>query len=104
MRLTYSHKHKLILLMRLKLRFFYRIEVFNLMRSHQSSRNSQISHFRVKYEVGILFIRAIREKLAKKTETVAQRCSVKKVFLEISQNLQESTCTRVSFFLSLQLY
>ena len=32
------------------------------------------------------------EKLDKKTETVAQRCSVKKVFLEISQNSQESTC------------
>ena len=28
-------------------------------------------------------------------EAVAQRCSVKKVFLEISQNSQQSTCTRV---------
>ena len=26
-----------------------------------------------------------------------QRCSVKKVFLEISQNSQENTCIRVSF-------
>ena len=26
------------------------------------------------------------------TETVVRRCSVKKVFLEISQNSQESTC------------
>ena len=26
------------------------------------------------------------------TETVAQRCSVKKVFLEILQNSQENTC------------
>ena len=32
------------------------------------------------------------------TEAVAQSCSVKKVFLEISQNSQENTCTRVSFF------
>ena len=32
------------------------------------------------------------------TEAVAKRCSVKKVFLEISQNSQESTCARVSFF------
>ena len=28
-----------------------------------------------------------------------QRCSIKKVFLEISQNSQESTCARVSFLL-----
>ena len=31
-------------------------------------------------------------------EAVVQRCSVKKVFLEISQNSQENTCARVSFF------
>ena len=29
------------------------------------------------------------------SEAVARRCSVKKVFLEISQNSQEKTCTRV---------
>ena len=34
-------------------------------------------------------------------EAVAQGCSVKKVFLEISQNSQENTCARVS---SLQIY
>ena len=32
------------------------------------------------------------------TETVVKRCSVKKVLLEISQNLQENTCARISFF------
>ena len=32
-------------------------------------------------------------------EAVANRCSVKKIFLEISQNLQENTCTK-----GLQLY
>ena len=32
------------------------------------------------------------------TEAVVQRCSVKKVFLEILQNSQENTCARVSFF------
>ena len=32
------------------------------------------------------------------TEAVVQRCSLKKVFLEISQNSQENTCARVSFF------
>ena len=30
-------------------------------------------------------------------EAVAQGCSIKKVFLEISQNSQENTCARVSF-------
>ena len=36
-------------------------------------------------------------------EVVAQRCSVKKVFLEISENLQENTCARVSFLIKLQV-
>ena len=31
------------------------------------------------------------------TEAVAWRCSVEKVFLEISQDSQENTCARVSF-------
>ena len=35
-------------------------------------------------------------------EAVVQRCSVKKVFLEISQNSQESTCARVAFLIKLQ--
>ena len=34
------------------------------------------------------------------TEAVARRCSVKKVFLEISQNSQKNTCARVSFLIS----
>ena len=34
-------------------------------------------------------------------EAVVQRCSVKKVFLEISQNSQENTCARVSFLITL---
>ena len=36
------------------------------------------------------------------TEVVAWRCSVKKVFLEISENSQENTCARVSFLIKLQ--
>ena len=40
---------------------------------------------------------------AKKAEAVTQTCSLKKVFLEISQNSQESTCARVSFLIKLQL-
>ena len=34
-------------------------------------------------------------------EAVGQRRSVKKVFLEISQNSQENTCARVSFSIKL---
>ena len=37
-----------------------------------------------------------------KLEAVIQRCFVKKVFLEISQNSQESTCASVSFLIKLQ--
>ena len=32
-------------------------------------------------------------------EAVVRRCSVEKVFLEISQNSQENTCARVSFLI-----
>ena len=36
-------------------------------------------------------------------EAVVQRCSVKKVFLEISQNLQENNCARDFFKIKLRL-
>ena len=36
------------------------------------------------------------------TEVVARRCSIKKVFLEISQNSQENTCARNHFLIKLQ--
>ena len=35
-------------------------------------------------------------------EAVVRRCSVKKVFSEMSQNSQENTCARVSFLVKLQ--
>ena len=35
-------------------------------------------------------------------EAVAWRCSMKKLFLEISQNWQENTCARVYFLIKLQ--
>ena len=38
----------------------------------------------------------------KRTETVAWRCSAKKVFLEISQNSSENTRARVFFKIKLQ--
>ena len=36
-------------------------------------------------------------------EAVVQRCSIKKMFLEISQNSQENTCARVYFLIKLQV-
>ena len=39
---------------------------------------------------------------AKCTEEVAWRCSIKNVFLELSQNSQENTCARVSLLIKLQ--
>ena len=36
------------------------------------------------------------------SEAVAQRWSVKNVFLEILRNSQENTCARVSFLMKLQ--
>ena len=36
-------------------------------------------------------------------EAVVQRCSVKKLFLEILQNSQENTCARASFLIRLQV-
>ena len=39
-----------------------------------------------------------------RTETAAQRYSVKKVFLEISQNSQENTCFRISFLIKFQAW
>ena len=35
------------------------------------------------------------------SEAVARRCFGKKVLLELSQNLQENTCARVSFLIKL---
>ena len=40
----------------------------------------------------------IRCEVKVEEENLDQRCSVKKVFLEISQNSQENTCDRVSFY------
>ena len=36
------------------------------------------------------------------SEALVQRCSVKKNFLEISQNPQENACARVFFLIKLQ--
>ena len=36
------------------------------------------------------------------TEAITWRCSVRKLFLEVSQKSQENTCARVSFLIKLQ--
>ena len=36
------------------------------------------------------------------SEAVTRSCSVKKVFLKVSQNSQKNTCARVSFLIKLQ--
>ena len=51
---------------------------------------------------GFYMITASVMKELKMTEAVAQRCSVKKVFPEISQNSQENTCPKISFLIKLQ--
>ena len=43
-----------------------------------------------------------RKSLLADSEAVIQKCSVKKVFLKISQYLQENTCVRASFLIKLQ--
>ena len=46
------------------------------------------------------FYRKSFTKLSVLSEAVVQRCSVKKVFLNILQNLRENTCARVSFLIN----
>ena len=45
---------------------------------------------------------ACEDFLKSSSEAVVRRCSVEKVFLEISQNSREITCTRVPFLIKLQ--
>ena len=44
----------------------------------------------------------VEEMLKLDTEAVLWRCSVEKVFLEISKNSQKNTCARLSFLIKLQ--
>ena len=45
---------------------------------------------------------AILMNISEFAEAVVQRCSAKKVFLEISQNSQDNTCAKISFLIKLQ--
>ena len=51
----------------------------------------------IKYPSSLQIEATTRGALSKKREAVVRKCSVKKVFLEISQNSQETTCARVFF-------
>ena len=48
-----------------------------------------------------IYLHSPIEKNERSLEAVTQRCSVRKVFLEFSQNSQENTCARVSFLIKL---
>ena len=56
------------------------------------------------------FIRILLENMSngvldsKFTEAVVRTCSLEKVFLEISQNLQENTCVSVSCLINFQAW
>ena len=66
---------------------FYLIQTFN------SNKFSFISQWLYVSTAGFFYAHV---------EAVSQRCSVKKVFMKISQNSQENTCQRVSFLIKLQ--
>ena len=73
--------------------------MINWKANERCNGNRNRDHFLIKYSPK-------RENLlgSIKAEAVVRRCSVKKVFLKISQNSQENTCARVSFLIKLQLY
>ena len=72
--------------------------------------NGSDKHIRIRDIINLIFKRKAREnieyilnsKFIVNAEAVTQRCSVKKVFLEVLQNSQENTYARVSFSIKLQ--
>ena len=57
-------------------------------------------HRKIRYFTSLYYKFLNRRHISK---AVAQRCSVKKIFLEISQNSQEDICAKVSFLIKLQV-
>ena len=76
---------------------------FKLSVSQRKRRENPTLHHKTQKEVEYLvnqwtfFIQTFLWLLLQ--EAVAYRCSVKKIFLEISQNSQENTCARISFLI-----
>ena len=63
------------------------------------------SCFKVEWKGSLsIFPRLFNKSILKQPEPVVQRCSVKKVFLEISRNSQRNTCASVSFLIKLKLW
>ena len=61
----------------------------------------KINMLEVYYEKNVR-IEKLKNSANQEWVAVAQRCSVKKIFLKTSQNSQENTCARVSFFIKFQ--
>ena len=51
---------------------------------------------------GLWFARGISTQADTVTRSSHRRCSIKRVFLKISQNSHENTCARVSFLIKLE--
>ena len=66
---------------------------------NENDNNDDITITKPVMTIKVIIMRVI---VRRYSEAVAQRCSVKNVFLEISQNSQENTCARVSFLIKLQ--
>ena len=98
---TYSEKHKRTAASMCRL---FR-KIFQIQSSRYSSRlKAVINHIR-KYKslVSISSLGGQKNKLLsewKCPEAVIRRCSVKNLFLNISENFQENTCSEVSFYQS----
>ena len=56
--------------------------------------------FSVKLQVSPLFFRTVQERVKGSFRSSARRCSIKNVFLDISQNSQENACVGFSFLKS----
>ena len=102
------------------------VEVFNLRITVTTHSNLSLKKFRqyvyrimwIQGNIWVLNVYLINHKIYEEkltsgfskaklyfiTEAVVRRCSVKKVFLEITQNLQENTCARVSSLIKLQAW
>ena len=76
--------------------------IYPFLCKHKLINTNQLG-FRSKYSTEHALISLIETIKKYHEEVVIQRCYVKKVFFEISQNSQENTCARVSFLIKLQL-
>ena len=65
-------------------------------------KTSNVNEFEEDINMFLDSVMLIKKMNLLQPEAVAQRCSVKMVFLEILQSSQENTCARVSFLINLQ--